>query len=93
MSANKKPEGPFEFGIMELSRFLNRSPSTLRKYEADGLFTFPRNNNGERTFHSKDIRQVVAEATNLGRIDSKRQHLIEALMTLIEMIEEQNTKC
>ena len=90
MSANKKPTGPFEFGIMDLSRFLNKGPASLRKWESDGHFVFPRNDIGVRVFTSKDIREIATKANVMGRITVKRKNIVEALMTVIEWMEEEN---
>lgn len=92
LSANKKPTGPFEFGIMELSRFLDKSPATIRKNEADGLFTSPRNGNNDRTYQTPDIRAVVAKLLSMGRIDAQRAHIVESLMTTIELLEVMNDR-
>lgn len=90
MSANKKPVGPFEFGIMDLSRFIDKSPATIRKYEADGHFVFPRSPNNDRVFNSKDIREITTKLFSMGRISLERRYFVEALMTLIEIMEEMN---
>jgi hypothetical protein len=90
MSANRKPKGPYEFGIMELSRFLDKSPATIRKWEDEGLFIFPRSENGDRRFISTDIREVVEKAARLNRIRVERQHFVEAFMTLVELLENMN---
>jgi hypothetical protein len=92
VSANKKPTGPYEFGIMELSRFLDKSPATIRKWEEDRHFVFPRDKNGDRRFIAKDIREVVAKAAKMGRIGIHRQHFVESLMTMVEILENMNEK-
>lgn len=75
---------------MELSRFLDKSPATIRKWEEEGHFVFPRSDNGDRRFTSKDIREVVAKCASMKRISVERQHFVEAFMTFVELLEKMN---
>ena len=80
----------FEFHIADLAKFLNKSPATLRKWEEEGVFSFPRGSNGDRIFFLEDVREIAQKAAKIGRVDEYRQHVVESLMTLVETLEAMN---
>lgn len=81
----------FEFTITDVARFLGKAPVTLRGWESRGLLDFPRGKDGDRRFTTDDVRQAAYDAKRLGRINRTRLHLVLAVMTMIEMIERENT--
>jgi DNA-binding transcriptional MerR regulator len=77
----------FSFTITELSILLGKAPVTLRGWERDGLITFPRNSRNDRRFTVSDIRSLLENRTVVAHIDSKRIRLVEAILTLLEIVE------
>ena len=84
MSARSK----FSFTITDLSRFLGKSPVTLRGWERQGLISFPRNGRGDRRFTLEGVRTVLASSVVRERVDQDRIRLSEAAITLLEMVEK-----
>lgn len=84
--------GGFTFTVTDLARFLGKSPVTLRSWEKKGLFDFPRDSSGDRKFTTFDIRESARKARSLKRISNQRLQYIEACVTMLEMIERENTK-
>ena len=84
MSARSK----FSFTITDLSRFLGKSPVTLRGWERQGLISFPRNGRGDRRFTLEGVRTVLASSVVRERVDQDRIRLSEAALTLLEMVEK-----
>lgn len=80
----------FQFTVTDLARFLGKSPVTLRHWERQGLVVFPRDNNGDRRLTSREIRQMARIAKTLGRITEQRLNLVEAAVTMLEMVEQAN---
>lgn len=84
MSARSK----FSFTISDLSRFLGKSPVTLRGWEYHGLISFPRNGRGDRRFTLECLRDIAAHPIVRVRVDQDRLKLFEATITLLELIEK-----
>lgn len=82
----------FNFTVTDLARFLGKSPVTLRHWERQGLVAFPRDSGGDRKLTVEEIRYVASLARTLGRITEERLHLVEAAVTMIQMIEKENTR-
>jgi predicted site-specific integrase-resolvase len=80
----------FSFTVTDLARFLGKSPVTLRHWERQGLVTFPRDGNGDRRLTTGEIRLMARIASKLGRISDERLYLVEATVTLLEMVEQRN---
>ena len=80
----------FHFTVTDLARFLGKSPVTLRHWERQGLVVFPRDKNGDRRLTSREIRQMARIAKTLGRITEQRLNLVEAAVTMLEMVEQAN---
>lgn len=80
----------FSFTVTDLARFLGKSPVTLRHWERQGLVIFPRDNNGDRRLTSAQVRQMARIASKLGRISDDRLSLVEATVTLLEIVEKEN---
>lgn len=85
-------ESPFTWTLTDLARFLGKSPVTLRQWERQGLVAFPRDSGGDRKLTSHQVRLVARLARKLKRIGETRLHLIEATITLLEIVEKQNAR-
>ena len=84
--------GRFSFTFTDLARFLGKSSVTLRGWERQGLFEFPRDPSGDRKFATNDIRDVAYKARELKRISKQRLQYVEACVTMLEIIEKENHK-
>jgi len=84
--------GRFSFTVTDLARFLGKSSVTLRGWERQGLFDFPRDSSGDRKFTTTDIRDVARKARELKRISKQRLQYVEACVTMLEIIEKENYK-
>jgi DNA-binding transcriptional MerR regulator len=84
--------GEFSFTVTDLARFLGKSPVTLRGWERQGLFNFPRDTSGDRKFSIADIREISKQAKHIKRISNQRLQYIEACVTMLELIERENSK-
>lgn len=75
------------FTVTDLSVILGKAPVTLRGWERKGHIVFPRNSKGDRSFHVEDIRQLLKNSWVQERIEPERVKLIEANLTLMELLE------
>lgn len=82
--------GPFVFTVTDLARLLGKASGTLRSWERKGIIFFPRDANNERKFETNAVRELAAITYESGRISQKRLHLIDAVVTLLEVIEQEN---
>lgn len=89
-TTTNKDGWPFTFTVTDLARFLGKSPVTIRGWEAKGLVSLPRDGDGNRKLELKDISEVAQKARDLGRITDTRLKLIEASVTMLELIEREN---
>lgn len=80
----------FSFTVTDLARFLGKSPVTLRHWERQGLITFPRDSAGDRRVTTNEIRQVARISKTLARISEERLNVVEATVTMLELIEKEN---
>lgn len=80
----------FTFTVTDLARLLGKSPVTLRHWERQGLIVFPRDSGGDRKLTVQEIRHVAGLAKTLGRITEDRARLVEAAMTMLEIVEKEN---
>jgi hypothetical protein len=80
----------FTFTVTDIARFLGKSPVTLRGWERNNLISFPRDSGGDRKLDLADVRKAAQEAHGLGRINQDRLRLVEACVTMLEVIEERN---
>jgi hypothetical protein len=78
----------FSFTITDAARFLAKSPVTLRKWEHQGFYTFSRVGT-DRRLSCAEVRDLARHARDHSRICDNRLKLIEATLTLLEMIEDQ----
>lgn len=83
-------QSKFSFTISDLARFLGKSAVTLRGWERHGLIHFPRNGRGDRRFGVVDIREVLKNRTVRDRVGEARIRLVEANLTLLEIVEDEN---
>ncbi len=81
---------PFTFTVTDLARFLGKSPVTLRHWERQGLLAFPRDSGGDRKLTLDQVRQTARIARDLGRISERRLNLVEAAVTILEVVENEN---
>lgn len=81
----------FTFTITDLARFLGKSAVTLRGWEKQGLITFPREGS-DRKMTLAEVSELAGRAHELKRISAKRLRLVNATVTLLEIIEERNGK-
>jgi len=77
----------FSFTVTDAARFLGKSPVTLRKWESQGFYEFSRVGN-DRRLSVGEVRDLAKHAYGHGRICKDRLKLIEATLTLLEMVEE-----
>ncbi len=82
----------FYFTVTDLARFLGKSPVTIRGWEQKKLLTIPRDSGGDRKLTTTDVRKAAKRARDLGRITAWRLHLVEAVITLLDIIERENIK-
>jgi hypothetical protein len=83
---------PFYFTITDLARFLGKSPVTLRGWEKQGIIKFPRDEGGDRKLSSGEVRNAAQVAQKLKRITKHRLRMIEAALTILQLIERENIK-
>lgn len=86
MSARSK----FSFTISDAARFLGKSPVTLRGWERNGLIQYPRNGRNDRRFELNDLRTLACHPTVLERVPQDRIRILEAAVTLLEIVENEN---
>lgn len=84
-------KGAFTFTVTDLARFLNKSAVTIRSWERQGLISLPRDDRGDRKLTAEDVRVATKRAYELGRINQRRLHLVEASVTMLTVIESENT--
>jgi DNA-binding transcriptional MerR regulator len=89
-TTTSKDGWPFTFTVTDLARFLGKSPVTIRGWEARGIVSIPRNHGGDRQLTLSDLRAVARKARELGRITETRLKLVEASVTMLELIEREN---
>lgn len=81
----------FSFTITDVARLLGKSAVTLRGWEKRGLITFPREGT-DRRMTTAEVREIAQIARDLKRISAQRLHMVEATVTLLEIIEERNKR-
>jgi DNA-binding transcriptional MerR regulator len=81
----------FYFTISDLGRFLGKSPVTLRGWERSGFVTIPREGN-DRKLDLQDIREIAIIARKASRITNTRFNIVNAAITLLELVERENSK-
>lgn len=81
--------GKFSFTVTEAARFLGKSAVTLRMWERRGLVAMPRLGT-DRRFSIRDLRELAAWAHSTNRIGTDRLHLVEAGLTVLELIESED---
>lgn len=82
---------PFTFTVTDVARFLGKSAVTMRQWERQGLVSFPRDSGGDRKLSAAEVRAVARVARDLGRITEHRLQIVEATVTLLNIIEGENT--
>jgi magnesium-transporting ATPase (P-type) len=78
----------FLVGLL-LARFLGTSPATLRKWERQGLVSYPRVGT-DRRFDTKSLAELADTVRSLGRISENRRRLILSSLTILDIIENEN---
>ena len=81
----------FYFTVSDLGRFLGKSPVTLRGWERAGFVSIPREGT-DRRLGLQDIRTIATTAREGRRILQSRLDLINASITLLELVEKANSK-
>lgn len=81
---------PFIFTVTDLARFLGKSAVTLRGWEKQELITLPRDSGGERKLTVDEVREVAKTAFHLNRITRRRLDMVEAVCTMLSLIEGEN---
>lgn len=71
---------------------LGKSPVTLRKWDRGGFVNIPRDQSGDRRLGVEDVVEIATTAYNGGRITKRRYDLVCATMTLIGLIESENSQ-
>jgi DNA-binding transcriptional MerR regulator len=82
---------PFHFTVTDLARFLGKSAVTIRGWERQGLISLPRDPGGDRKLSAEDVRVAAQRARELGRINEQRLQMVEAICTMIGLLERSNT--
>lgn len=77
---------PFTFTVTDLARFLGKAAVTIRGWERQGLIDLPRTGN-ERKLTVDEVREVAKTAFRLERITRHRLDMIEAICTMLSLIE------
>lgn len=80
----------FHFTVTDLARFLGKSPVTVRGWEQRGLIKLPRDDKGDRKLSADDVRDVAQTMRTVGRITEQRLRLVDATITMIQLIEREN---
>lgn len=80
----------FVFTVTDAARFIGKSPVTLRGWERQGLVKLPRDAGGDRRFEVNDVRKVAQVAYRLRRIPKSRLRMVEATLTLLDLLEKEN---
>lgn len=76
----------FTFTVTDAAIFLGKSPVTLRQWERKGVVRFTRLGT-DRRLTCEDMRLLAERALGLGRISAKRYLLVQAALTILELIE------
>ena len=66
------------------------SAVTIRSWERQKLISLPRDERGDRKLSTSDVRAAAERAHELGRISENRLHLINAAVTMLSIIEDEN---
>lgn len=82
---------PFIFTVTDLARFLGKSAVTIRGWERQALIELPRDSGGERKLTVDEVREVAKTAFHLERITRTRLDMIEAICTMLSLIEGENS--
>lgn len=83
-----KKRSKFNLSISEAAVFMGKSPVTLRSWESQGLVKFSRHGN-DRRFTIEDMRNLSQVAMKNRRITKERLKIIEATLTMMEIIENE----
>jgi hypothetical protein len=81
----------FNFTITDLGKFLGKSPVTLRGWDKSGFINIPREGT-DRKLALHDIREIAIVARKSRRISNTRFNIVNAAITLLELIEQENSK-
>lgn len=80
----------FRFSISDLGSFLGKSPVTIRAWERKGFVTLPRVGSN-RALTVEEVREVAVIAYRAKRISEDRFRLITEALTLLGLIEVENS--
>lgn len=81
----------FTWSITDAARLLGKAPVTLRKWEYDGFYTFPRNHRNDRSLTSDTMLDLARKAYEARRINTRRYDLIRHVLAYTQTIEEDNS--
>lgn len=81
----------FHFTVTDLGRFLGKSPVTLRKWEAQGFVSYPRDDGGDRKLGLQDVAAVAATARGARRISACRLAVVLSALDALEAVEKENS--
>ena len=79
----------FEFTLSNVAKLLGKSPVTLRKWEKQGIYEFPRVS-GDRKLQTCDLQELASIARDLNRISTNRYRMIVAVCSILRIIEDEN---
>jgi hypothetical protein len=74
----------FVFTISDLSVMFNRSPASLRQWQEKGYIYFT--NPGIRKVSTSEVKGIVKKVRTIKGIDQKRLDILDASMTLLEIL-------
>lgn len=78
----------FSFSISDTAVFLGKAPVTLRSWERKNEFEFPRQGT-DRRLNIDDVRSLAKWAKDRGRISDHRLKVVEATLTMMEVVENE----
>jgi hypothetical protein len=80
----------FSFTVSEFARLLGKSPVTVRGWERKiPEFKLPRDGD-DRRLTCNDVRKYTNIVYSMKRITKTRLYLVEAVVTLLELVEKEN---
>lgn len=80
----------FTWTITEAGFFLGKAHITMRKWESDGIFVFPRNEFNNRFVDTTSMAELAQAAYDARRITTRRRELILHGLAYLAAIEEEN---
>jgi hypothetical protein len=84
------PNNRFTFTVSDAARLLNKAAVTLRKWDDEGFYDFPRDGNNFRSLDTSSMLELARTAYEGRRINTRRYDLIRHVLAYTQTIEEEN---